>query len=196
MFPMVARSASERADTPSPKYSTNLPTTPVLRSISVTVNTRSVAVAPSGSEPLSGSRLVDSFVQLRTTGVPVGTVDRLEVIDPEGRRPLSLSDARDAQTFRLTRGGFYQIRFANRHDTVVGANPDRRESNLESLPNDLQQLWSGSSGDNVPQKASARSGETKTQLSLWWYVMLVALAAASAEIAVASRYIGTQREET
>jgi hypothetical protein len=150
----------------------------------------------SGSEPLSGSRLVDSFVQLRAGGVPVGTVASLEVIDPEGRRPLSLSEARNAQTFRLTRAGFYQIRFANGRDTVIGVNPDRRESNLESLPNDLQQLWSGSSGDSVPQKASARSGEIRNQpVSLWWYVMLLALAAASAEIAVASRYMGTPREE-
>ena len=53
MFPIVARSASGSAAMPSPKYSTNLPTTPVLRSISVTVSTRSVAVAPSGSAPLS-----------------------------------------------------------------------------------------------------------------------------------------------
>jgi hypothetical protein len=150
----------------------------------------------SGSEPLSGSRLVDSFVQLRTAGVPVGTVASVEVIDPEGRRPLSLSQARNAQTFRLTRAGFYQIRFANGHDTVIGVNPDRRESNLESMPNDLQHLWSGSSGDNVPQKASGGSDETKNQpVSLWWYVMLIALAAASAEIAVATRYIGTQGEE-
>jgi hypothetical protein len=75
-------------------------------------------------------------------------------------------------------------------------NPDRRESNLESLPNDLQQLWSGSSADIVPRNASARSGETKNQpVLLWWYVMLLALAAASAETAVASRYVGTPREE-
>jgi hypothetical protein len=150
----------------------------------------------SGREPLDGSRLVDSFVELRRAVVPVGTVSSLEVIDPEGRRPLSLSEARNAQTFRLTHAGFYQIRFANGRDTVIGVNPDRRESNLESLPNDVQQLWSGSSGDNAPQKASARSRETKNQpVSLWWYVMLLALAAASAEIAVASRYMGTQREE-
>ena len=150
----------------------------------------------SGREPLDGSRLVDSFVQLRRAVVPAGTVTSLEVIDPEGRRPLSLSEARNAQTFRLTRAGFYQIRFANGRDTVIGVNPDRRESNLESLPNDVQQLWSGSSGDKVPEKASARSNEAKNQpVSLWWYVMLLALAAASAEIAVASRYMGTQREE-
>src|SRR3954452_22378200 len=53
MFPSVARSASGNDVTPSPKYSTNFPTTPVLRRISVTVSTRSVAVAPSRSEPLS-----------------------------------------------------------------------------------------------------------------------------------------------
>jgi hypothetical protein len=51
MFPIVARSASGRPARPSPKYSTNFPTTPVLRRISVTVSTRSVAVAPSGSCP-------------------------------------------------------------------------------------------------------------------------------------------------
>jgi hypothetical protein len=150
----------------------------------------------SGDEPLSGSRLVDSFVQLRAAGSSVGEVANIEVIDPEGRRPLSLSEARNAQSFRLTRAGFYQIRLANGRDTVIGVNPDRRESNLESLPNDLQQLWSASPPNNPPQKTMARSGETKKQpVSLWWYVMLLAWAAASAEIAVASRYLGTQREE-
>jgi hypothetical protein len=52
MFPSVARSASASDGTPGPKYSTNFPTTPVLRRISVTVSTRSVAVAPSRSAPL------------------------------------------------------------------------------------------------------------------------------------------------
>jgi hypothetical protein len=32
-------------------------------------------------------------------------------------------------------------------------------------------------------------------VNLWWYVMLLALIAALAEMAVASRYMGTQREE-
>src|SRR5437868_4843185 len=51
MFPSVARSASASDGTPGPKYSTSLPTTPTLRRISVTVSTRSVAVAPCGSSP-------------------------------------------------------------------------------------------------------------------------------------------------
>src|SRR5438067_2359880 len=45
MLAIVARSASGRLASPSPKNSTNLSTTPFFRSISVTVRTRSVAVA-------------------------------------------------------------------------------------------------------------------------------------------------------
>jgi len=44
MLPSVARSVTESDAVPSPKNSTNLPTTFALRSISVTVSTRSVAV--------------------------------------------------------------------------------------------------------------------------------------------------------
>src|SRR5207247_1674198 len=53
MFPIVARSATGSLSSPWPKYSTNFPTTPVSRRIWVTVRTRSVAVAPSGSSPMS-----------------------------------------------------------------------------------------------------------------------------------------------
>jgi hypothetical protein len=53
MLAMVARSGTESSAMPGPKNSTNFSTTPWARSIWVTVSTRSVAVAPSGSLPLS-----------------------------------------------------------------------------------------------------------------------------------------------
>ena len=53
MLPSVARSAIVRWPRPGPKNSTNLPTTPTLRRRSVTISTRSVAVTPSGSVPVS-----------------------------------------------------------------------------------------------------------------------------------------------
>ena len=53
MFAIVARSANPKASSPSPKNSTNRPTTPCLRNIWVTISTRSVAVAPSGKRPVS-----------------------------------------------------------------------------------------------------------------------------------------------
>jgi Aerotolerance regulator N-terminal/von Willebrand factor type A domain len=151
----------------------------------------------SGTERLSGSRLVDSFLQLRTAAKPVGAVANVEVIDPDGRRPLSLSEARTVQSIRLERAGFYQIRFANGRDAVIGVNPDRRESDLQPLAEDVQELWGGSSaGERASRTAGATSVEVKYRpVSLWWYIMLLALLVALAETVFASAYMGTQREE-
>jgi hypothetical protein len=149
----------------------------------------------SGSERLSGSRLVDSFVQLRSAGEPVGTATSVEVIDPDGRRPLSLTEARTAQSFRLERGGFYQIRFANGRDAAVAVNPDRRESDLEPLAEDVQELWSGSSQGAGSQTSTTSVEASYRAVSLWWYVMLLALLVVLAEVIFASGYMGTPREE-
>ena len=119
----------------------------------------------------------------------------VEVIDPDGRRPLSLGEARTIQSFLLQRAGFYQIRFANGRDAVIGVNPDRRESDLAPMSQDLLDLWSGSSGSE-PATAHVSSAEPQSQpLSFWWYVMLLALLAAMAETGLASRYMSTLREE-
>ena len=150
----------------------------------------------SGSDALSGSRLVDSFVQLRSATEPKGEVASVEVIDLDGQRPLSLAEARTAQTFRLQRAGFYQIRFANGRDAIIGVNPDRRESDLEPIAPDVQQLWSGSKNGASKQANAVAVADAKSRpISLWWYVMLLALLVALAETAVASGYMGTQREE-
>jgi hypothetical protein len=151
----------------------------------------------SGSEQLSGSRLVDTYAQLRSTSEPLGAASSVEVIDPAGHRPLSLAEARTAQTFRLSSAGFYQIHFASGRDAVIGVNADRRESNLETMPDDTQQLWSGSSGNGSPQTAAASASVQSTfqPVSLWWYVMLIALVAAVAETVLSSGYMGTQRED-
>ncbi len=148
----------------------------------------------SGRERLSGSQLVDSFLQLRTAAEPVGEVANVEVIDPDGRRPLSLSEARTVQIFRLQRAGFYQVRFANGRDAVIGVNPDPRESDLEPIAQDVQQLWSGNN-NSVPVQTPAVDDVKYRPVNLWWYVMLLALVVALGETVLASRYMGTQREE-
>lgn len=150
----------------------------------------------SGTDRLSGSRLVDSFVQLRSTARPVGAATNVEVIGPDGQRPLSLSEARTAQSLRLDRAGFYQIRFANGRDAVIGVNPDRRESDLQPLAADVQQLWSASSGSASSQTAGAQPIAVNYRpVSLWWYVMVLALVVALAETVFASGYMGAPREE-
>ncbi|MGB9424379.1 MAG: BatA and WFA domain-containing protein [Candidatus Acidiferrum sp.] len=150
----------------------------------------------SGTEQLSGSRLVDSFVQLRSTAEAAGVATSVEVIDPDGRRPLSLSEARSAQSLRLERAGFYRIRFANGHDAVIGVNPDRRESDLQPMAQDMQQLWSGNPKGSPSQEAGDTTIEVNYRaVSLWWYVMFLALLVALLETAFASGYLGTLRED-
>ncbi len=150
----------------------------------------------SGSEQLSGARVVDSFVPLRATPVSSEAGGSVEVIDPQGHRPLSLSEARTARSLRLERAGFYQIHLANGRDAVIGVNPDRRESDLQSMSPDLLDLWSGSSSGATSPTASDAADQAKYRdVSFWWWVMLVALVAAMAETALASGYMGTQREK-
>jgi hypothetical protein len=149
----------------------------------------------SHQERLTGSQLVDSFVELRSGAEPVGAIATVEVIDPTGHRPLSLSEARTVQTFQLRRTGFYQVRFANGRDAVIGVNPDRRESDLQAMPVDIQQLWSGNAGEPVQTTTLAADDVKYRRVSLSWYVMLFALAVAVTESVIASGYMGTQREE-
>jgi hypothetical protein len=153
----------------------------------------------SGTARRTGSRLVDSFIDLRTSKEEAVGV---EVIDPEGRRPLSLKEATSAQTYQVTQAGFYELRLANGRQDVIGVNPDRRESDLEVLPPDVLSLWAGKGaaepGDaSQAQAAASGPAEDKSKpYGLWWYVMLLALAAALAESWVASRYLGIRREDS
>jgi hypothetical protein len=149
----------------------------------------------SGNEQLGGSRLVDSYVQLRAAAQPTDALGSVEVIDPQGRRPLSLDEARHAQSIRLEHAGFYRIRFASGRDAVIGVNADRRESDLQPMPADVQKLWIGSSSGEPNTAANSALEKQTTPVSLWWYVMLLALIAVAAESFLASRYMGTQREE-
>ena len=149
----------------------------------------------SGRERLNTSQLVDSFVQLRSAGEPTGEIANVEVIDPEGLRPISLNEARTAQTFQLRRAGFYQIRFANGRDAVIAVNPDRRESDLQPIAPDVLQLWSGNSNNSMPAHGTPVDDVKYHPVNLWWYVMLLALVVALAETTLASSYMGTQREE-
>jgi hypothetical protein len=155
-----------------------------------------------GSERHGGGRLVDAYLELRNAkeqGVK-GQTQGVEVTDPEGRRPLTLGEAASAQSFQLTEAGYYQLRLANGRRDEVGVNADPKESNLDVIPDDVLALWVGKGGQSS-QEASA-SGQpvspappSRTAQSLWWYVMLLVLAAALAESVLASRYLGTLRQE-
>jgi Aerotolerance regulator N-terminal/von Willebrand factor type A domain len=147
----------------------------------------------SGIERRSGSRTVDTFLELRSSKEQAVSV---EVIDPQGHRPLSLKEAASAQTYQLTQAGFYELQLASGRHDVIGVNADRRESNLEVIPNDTLSLWRGNSGAGAAQAAAAGQAQEQTRpYSLWWYIMLLVLAAAIAESLLADQYLGTQQQE-
>jgi hypothetical protein len=148
-----------------------------------------------GSERQGGARAVDAFLELRNAREKAQGV---EIIDPEGKRPLSLKEAASAQSFQLTEAGFYQLRLANGRRDEIGVNPDPKESNLDVIPNDVIALLQGGSGQSPRETAAEQTpaAPSKAPQTIWWYVMLLVLGCAVAESVLASRYLGTQREES
>jgi hypothetical protein len=137
--------------------------------------------------------MVDSFLELRTAKEQSVSV---EVVDPDGKRPLSLKEAAAAQSFQLTRAGFYQLRLANGREDLVGVNADRRESDLDVMAKDVQALWTGSPGDAAQEASSGTvAQDQKKPYSLWWYAVLLLLVAAVAESLLSSHYLTMSREE-
>ena len=84
----------------------------------------------SGTESRGSSRMVDSFLELRTAKEQAVGV---EIVDPDGRRPLTLKEAASAQSYQLAQAGFYELRLANGRQDLVGVNPDPQESDLDVL---------------------------------------------------------------
>jgi hypothetical protein len=145
-----------------------------------------------GSERQGGARPVDAYLELRTAKEQSQGV---EVTDPDGKRPLTLGEAANAQSFQLTEAGYYQLRLANGRQNEVGVNPDPKESNLDLIPEDVIALWQGKASPSSPESSGpSQSTPHKMAESLWWYVMLFVLVAALAESFLAANYLGTQRE--
>ena len=146
----------------------------------------------SGTQNRSGARVVDSFLELRSSKEQSVSV---EVIDPDGHRPLSLKEASSAQTYQLTRAGFYELQLANGRHDLIGVNADRRESNLDVIPEETLALWRGNSGGATQSAVAGQAQEQTRPFSMWWYIMILVLAAAVAESLLANQYLGVQQQE-
>lgn len=142
-----------------------------------------------GMEETPGTYAVDSFVELRHTGAQG---EALEVLGPDGKRALSLKEAATAQNLQLSRPGFYELRRSNGRHDIVAVNVDRRESDLEIIPKESLDLWQGSP---VGEPQAAQPGRVREKpRTLWWYVLLVLLAAAIVESLLAGRYLVVEKE--
>ena len=70
---------------------------------------------------------VDSYVELRSGDSKSAAA---EVLDPDGKRVLSLEEAATAKNFALGREGFYELKTANGRHSLMAVHADRREIGL------------------------------------------------------------------
>jgi Aerotolerance regulator N-terminal/von Willebrand factor type A domain len=143
-----------------------------------------------GLEGGSSNFNAGAFVDLRTAkekGAPV------EVIGPDGKRALSLSESTKAQTFQLANEGYYEIRRANGRHELDAVNPDRRESDFALVPPDVLKLWENT-GQTTLSTGAASPEPTKSRNDLWWYVMIAALGLAVAESLIGNRHLSVDKE--
>ncbi len=147
----------------------------------------------------ASSMAVGSFLDLRTAKEPgAGAGASVEVLDPDGRRALSLAEAVKAQSFDLTATGFYDIRRQSGRHELVAVNADRRESDLDLIPAETLALWQNT-GQGAPASNQAVGGASNTEAEkkpnrFWWYVMLAVLALSVAETLVGNRHLAVDKE--
>lgn len=137
----------------------------------------------SGGEPAPSQYAVDSFVDLKGGG---------EIIDPDGKRALSLAEASKTPAFKLTRAGFWEVRRPNGQHELIAAFADRRESDLATIPEETLSLWQ-STGTSGP--AGVPADPAQRPYSIWWYVLLALLAMAIVESIFAGKYLNPEQAQ-
>jgi hypothetical protein len=165
------------------------------------LHTSFVAVVVQSGHYLAGLEDTTSSV---TVGTPVTlrhTKDQstaANVIGPDGKRALSLSEAARARTFDVSQNGFYDVQRADGHRTLMAVHTDRRESDLATAPAENLDLWrntgvTASRDRNAAQEAG--TGEQQTRpWSLWRYALALVLIAVLVESIFASRYLKEERQ--
>ena len=144
-----------------------------------------------GQQGRSTNVAVDSFIELRSAKDQGASVD---VIDPDGKHPLSLKEAATTQSFQVNREGFYEIRRANGRVEMVAVHADRRESDLASVPQETLDLWHNTGRGPDTNSANSEAAAQPRPQSLWRYALLLVLIVAIIESVIASRYLSIEKE--
>ena len=144
-----------------------------------------------GQQERSPNLPVDSFLELRSAKEQTGTVD---IVDPSGARPLSMKESAAAQTFQVTREGFYNIRRANGREELIAVHADRRESDLTVVPAEDLQLWKNTGKSDVSAGAAGEQSAPNRTQSLWRYALFLVLLFAITESIFASRYLSVEKD--
>ncbi len=146
----------------------------------------------SGVDQTAGNVPVDSYVELRSAKDQKTPV---EVIAPDGKRALSLSESTSAKTLQVSKAGFYEIHRGNGRQELLAVNADRRESDLTPVPKETVELWQNlGAGSAGPAPVIGEEANKEQRISLWWYLAAALLVLSIIESAVGSRYLAVERQ--
>ena len=152
------------------RYTTQLPEEPAAHSIPTTVS-------------------LNDYAKARQEGSTVGTWN---VTGPDGSREVPLAEEMRPDFLVLRQPGFYEVRQENDLH-LIAANTDPRESDLTPLSEEDRAFWAASYQEGQETTASSAGSEVAQRQSVWWYVLLLALLVALAEVYLANQYLGTRR---
>ena len=144
-----------------------------------------------GQQARSTNVAVDSFIELRSAKDQGASVD---LIDPDGKHPLSLKEAASAESFQVNREGFYEIHRANGRVEMVAVHADRRESDLTTVPQETLELWRNTGRGSNTVAANGEPAAQARPESLWRFALLLVLLVAIIESVIASRYLSVEKE--
>ena len=141
-----------------------------------------------GAVDRPSSALVGSSVELRSAKSAVA----VEVYGPDGKPVMSLAQAAAARTYAFPGEGFFEIKRVGSKPELYAVNPDRRESDLEALPQETIDLWqntgksdAANAGASNPEQAERDHGWNP-----WRWILFILLLVVVAETLVGNRYLG------
>ncbi|HVO97070.1 MAG TPA: BatA domain-containing protein [Bryobacteraceae bacterium] len=129
--------------------------------------------------------IVDSYVELRMADNKSAAA---EVLDPDGKRLLSLEEATSARNFAVGKEGFFELKTASGRHTLLAVHADRRESDLAVIPQETLDLWRATGGEQSTPGAPGTNADKKPW-PLWPWFLLLLLLVAMAESLVADRHL-------
>jgi hypothetical protein len=149
---------------------------------------QSVAYLGGGGPELPVNVTTGSYVELRSADSESAAA---EVLDPDGKRALTLEEATKARTFALDREGYYEVKTANGRHSLMAVHTDRRESDFTPIPKETLDLWGATGGSPAGDAATAgaQSEDLRKPWSLAPYLLILLVVVALAESIVANRYL-------
>ena len=147
-----------------------------------------------GAVDRPSSAMVGTAVELRS----LKSTASVEVNGPDGKPVMSLAQADAARTYSFPGEGFFEIKRSGAKPELYAVNPDRRESDLEALPQDTIDLWknTGKSDQASAGASNPEQAERDRSWSPWRWILFILLLVVIAETLVGNRYLGEMSGES